>query len=51
MVFRLGESPILGLRRAKIKPRWRYVRAKLADVGCMLADVGPSWGNVGAMLA
>ena len=63
-MFRLGESAILGLRRAQIRPRWSYVGTKLAYVGpgldlCWLmlahvgrkvAYVGPGWGHVGPML-
>ena len=65
MAFRLSESPIFGVRKAKIRPRWRYVGAKLAYVepgldlcrimlahdGPMLLYVGPSWGHVGLVLA
>ena len=57
MAFRLGESPILGVRSAKIGPRWRYDGAKLAYVGTgldlgwlMLAHYGPMLAQAGAML-
>ena len=64
MVFRLGESTILELRRAEIRPRWSYVGTKLAYVGpgldlCwpmldarwpMLAHVGTMLAYLGAML-
>ena len=57
MVFRLGGSAILGLRRAERTPRWSYVGTQVASLGAgsalrwpMLAyvrprslHVGPSW--------
>ena len=50
MVFRLGEGPIFGLRRAKIWPRWRYVGAKLACFGPRLGLCWLLLAKVRAML-
>ena len=61
LAFRLGESTILGVRRAELRSRWSYVETKLAYVGLTLdlywlklatvgrkvAYVGPSWAYVG----
>ena len=59
MVFRLGESAILRVRRVELRSRWSYVGTKLAYVGLSLdlywlklatvgrkvAYVGPSWAS------
>ena len=59
--FCLGESAILGVRRAELRSRWSYVGTKLAYVGLRLdlywlklatvgrkvAYVGPCWAYVG----
>ena len=57
MVFRLGESAILGLGRADMRPRWSYVATQVAILGAgselcwpifayvvpRSVHVGPSW--------
>ena len=62
IVFRLGGSAILGLRRAEMRPRWRYVGTQVASLGagselrwpmlalgrCMLALLGSASGSEGS---
>ena len=49
MAFRLGESPILGVCRVKIGPRWRYDGARLAKMSQNTAKMGqdrPRWAKM-----
>ena len=61
MASRLGESPILGLRRAETRLKWRHVGVKLAHAGpgtdlcwLMLVTLDACWpvlAQVGATLS